>query len=188
MQDSLENALIEREDPVEIPEHVEREIVRSWTFIFLYFVTISKSFTNFYYAEYFKEIGMYLIKDDMFITHMAMVAGVVNFLSRMSMGYTFKIFGFKFLYCFNVVLEMLESLAVLYLGDTRVGFAAFLIFLRGSGGTDWLIPRSALHPQLRVLLEAVGNRRRAQGDQVLRLAVFIRKCVPCGAGLSTARK
>lgn len=100
----------------------------------LYLVTISKSFTNFYYGEYFKEIGMYLIRDDMFITKMAMIGSVVNFLSRFSMGYLFKLFGLKCLYCLNVFLEMVESVVVIYFGTTRLGFALFLFIFRASEG------------------------------------------------------
>lgn len=112
----------------------ESSALFSLAFLSVYLLTSAKSFSNFFYGQNFKEIGMSLIKDDSLITNIALFAGLFNFAIRFSMGRLNDIFGIKMLYLINMGIEMLISLVLIFYGDTFLGFSLFTIGYRMSSG------------------------------------------------------
>lgn len=112
----------------------ELDIVCSREFCFVYLVTVVISCTNFFFGEFFKEIGMYLVEDDLFVTRISMLGAVVNFVTRVLMGGLLKRFGLKCVYLLNLFLEAANCLVLIFIGASKPGFSVFMFVFRASSG------------------------------------------------------
>ena len=109
-------------------------ILFSTEFLLVFALTSIKSFSGFFYGENVKEIGNYMIEDDLFVTKVAMLGAFLNFLMRFSIGKLYEIFGIKMLYAINMILEMVQSLVLIFFGKTYLGFTIFILIWRASLG------------------------------------------------------
>lgn len=111
------------------------KILMSSQFLILYIVTLLKCSSNFFYSDYFKEFGMYFIKDDIYLGLMVMIGVVFNFLSRVSMGKIYNLFGLKMCYFLNIILEIFCALFLLFGATNKVFFGLFMMTNRVSSGS-----------------------------------------------------
>ena len=109
-------------------------VLFSTEFLLVFLLTSIKSFSGFFYGENVKEIGNYMIEDDLFVTKVAVVGAFLNFLMRFSIGKLYEIFGIKMLYAINMMLEMSQSLVLIFFGKTYLGFTVFILTWRASLG------------------------------------------------------
>ena len=120
-------------------------VLFSKEFILIFILTSIKSFSCFFYEQNIKEIGNYMIEDDLFITKVAMFGAFLNFLMRFSIGKLYKIIGIKMLYAINMILEMIQSLVLIFYGKTYLGFTIFIFIWRTSFGNVFSLVIQGMH-------------------------------------------
>ena len=143
----LENDSLKKEElksnpntkPKSLNEASVKSAFLSMGFLSIFVLSVAKSFSSFFFGENFKEIGLYLIKDDRLITNIGLVTGGVNFLVRFSMGKLYEKLGLKLLYLFNMAGEVMCALTLLFWGRSKLGFTLFTVIWRCSSGKGSLL-------------------------------------------------
>ena len=145
----------------------ETKILFSLGFMSVFLLTCVKSYTNFFFNENLKEIGIYFMEDDGLVTILALVGAIFNFLIRFAMGSLYEVLGLKLLYLANMCCEMIQSLILINFGRSLTGYVIYTFIFRSSAGKRSNL-RNALHPQLHLVHQDLGLECRNQADEVLR--------------------
>ena len=117
-----------------INEFKFRQVLTSRKFILLFFVTMFKTASNFYFAMESKFLGMILIQDDSFLTTATSVLALCNIFIRMFLGPLFDIVGIKGMYFINILLNLCSVFFLFFWGESKIGFTIFFAFNRVSNG------------------------------------------------------
>ena len=93
-----------------------------------------KTFVYLYYSDQSKTIGMHLLKNDELVTKIVLFGVFSILISRLSMGFIYRRFGFHNMIAFNSVMSLITSFVPLVSGNSKLGFIIFMNFQRFSSG------------------------------------------------------
>lgn len=99
-------------------------------FFIIFSVSAIKCGTCYIYGSLFKEIGIYFINDDIFVTMTAIIGMLLNSFLRFFMGKLIRFFGIKKVYIINVLILAIGNISMVNFGNIKKGFFFSLIINR----------------------------------------------------------
>ena len=102
-------------------------LLLSRNFFLIFFINLIKCRTCIVYGKLFKEIGIYFIDDDLFVTITAIVRMLMNSVLRFYMGAITEFLGIKYTYFFNLFILILANISMINIGTFKQGFFVSLI-------------------------------------------------------------
>lgn len=114
------------------------EILLSFEFGVVFVVSFVKCGTCFIYGSLFKEIGIYMVKDDLFVTISSTISMVFSILIRFGMGRLTDRLGIKSTYYLNLAVFLMANSCMTFFGRTKSGFLASLCINRTGQSNQYL--------------------------------------------------